>query len=69
MIRDGYLVELSMSKRTNSIPPASRHGVYSGMTLLPGEDPAAFEKFRQEIIAEYNLTGRSEVSTGNICFA
>lgn len=57
-----------MTKRTNNIPPALRHGVYSGMTLLPGEDRAAFEKSHQEIIAEYNPTGRSEESiVENLC--
>lgn len=49
-----------MSKRTNHIPPALKHGGYSGMTLLPGEDPAAFEKFHRDIVAEYNPVGRSE---------
>lgn len=49
-----------MTKQTNQIPPALQHGVYSGLTLLPGEDPAEFEKFHQEIIAEYKPEGRSE---------
>lgn len=49
-----------MSKRTNQIPPALKHGIYSGMTLLPGEDSAAFEKLHKEVIAEYNPDGPSE---------
>jgi hypothetical protein len=49
-----------MNKRANRIPPALRHGVYSGMALLPGEDPVAFQKFRDEILAEYQPVGRSE---------
>jgi hypothetical protein len=48
-----------MNKRANRIPPALRHGVYSGMALLPGEDPVAFQKFRDEILAEYQPVGRS----------
>jgi hypothetical protein len=49
-----------MKKQANRIPPALRHGVYSGLALLPGEDPDEFKKFVQEIVAEYNPTGRSE---------
>jgi hypothetical protein len=49
-----------MTKRTNRIPPALKHGVYSGMALLPGEDPAAYEKYCHEILIEYKPVGRSE---------
>jgi hypothetical protein len=49
-----------MSKRTNHIPPALKHGIYSGIGLLPGEDPAAFEKFKQELFDEFAPVGRSE---------
>jgi hypothetical protein len=57
-----------MNKPKNCIPPALKHGIYSGMTLLPSEDPAEFEKFRQEIIAEYNPVGRSEEDiVENLC--
>jgi len=34
-------------------PPALKHGVYSGLGLLPGEDPVAFEKLRAEIVVKY----------------
>jgi hypothetical protein len=61
-------LEHRMNKPKNCIPPALKHGVYSGMTLLPSEDPAEFEKFRQEIIAEYNPVGRSEEDiVENLC--
>jgi hypothetical protein len=50
-----------MVKRSNRIPPALKHGVYSGMALLPGEDPVAYEKFREEILSEHKPVGRSEV--------
>ena len=49
-----------MSKRASQIPSALKHGIYSGMTLLPGEDPEEFEKFHKELIAEYGPEGPSE---------
>jgi hypothetical protein len=49
-----------MTNRTNRIPPALKHGVYSGLALLPGEDPIAHEKFCEEILSEYKPVGRSE---------
>jgi hypothetical protein len=49
-----------MADRTNRIPPALRHGIYSGMALLPGEDRAEYEKFHRDISAEYKPVGRSE---------
>jgi hypothetical protein len=49
-----------MGKRTNRIPPALRHGIYSVIGLLPTEDPAEFEKFKQEIFDEYVPVDRSE---------
>jgi len=54
-----------MSKRKNQIPSALRHGVYSNLGPLPGEDPAEFEKFRREIFAEFNINGRSEEAIGD----
>jgi hypothetical protein len=29
--------------KANRIPPALRHGIYSGLALLPGEDPDEFK--------------------------
>ena len=52
--------EVAMSKRSKQLPPALKHGGYSGMTLLPCEDPAAFEKLYDELIAEYVPSGRHE---------
>jgi hypothetical protein len=49
-----------MSKHTNRIPPALKHGIYSGIGLLPTEDPAEFQKFKQEIFDDYAPVGRSE---------
>jgi hypothetical protein len=49
-----------MSKHTNRIPPALKHGIYSGIGLLPTEDPTEFQKFKQEIFDDYTPVGRSE---------
>lgn len=49
-----------MSKQTNRIPPALKHGCYSGMTLLPTEDRAEFDKLQRDLIDEYQPVGRSE---------
>ncbi len=48
------------SQRRRRIHPALKHGGYSGMSLLPGEDPAEFEKRHKELIAEYAPTGQHE---------
>ena len=39
---------------------ALKHGGYSGLTLLPGEDRFAFEKLRRELFAELKPQGRLE---------
>jgi hypothetical protein len=49
-----------MNKRSNKLPPALKHGVYSGMKLLPLEDPAAFEKLHNDLIDEYVPSGCHE---------
>lgn len=52
-----------MRKVTNRIPPALKHGCYSGASLLPTEDQTAFDRLHQDLIAEYTPNGRSEVLT------
>ncbi len=49
-----------MSNKNKNLPPALRHGAYSGLTILPGEDPAEFEALRDELIREHKPVGRSE---------
>jgi hypothetical protein len=49
-----------MGKHSNHVPSALKHGVYSAIGLLPTEDPAEFEKLKQEIFDEYKPVGRSE---------
>jgi hypothetical protein len=59
-----------MSKHTNRIPPALKHGIYSGIGLLSTEDPAEFQKFKQEIFDELAPIGRLEkdaVSISLVC--
>jgi hypothetical protein len=53
-------LEALMSKKTNRIPPALKHGCYSGLTLLPTEDQTAFDKLHRDLIDEYHPEGRSE---------
>lgn len=45
-----------------SAQPALKHGAYSAMSLLPGEDPAAFRKLCADLIAEYKPAGPSELA-------
>ena len=47
-----------MSKHTNRFPPALKHGIYSGIGLLPTEDPAEFQKFKQATFDELAPVGR-----------
>src|ERR1700733_5136879 len=49
-----------MGKRGNRISPALKHGAYSGTTLLPGEDPAAFERLHNDLFSELAPVGRLE---------
>src|SRR5262245_52136152 len=49
-----------MPKNRKRVPPALKHGIYSAIGLLPTEDPAEFEKFKQEIFDDYRPVGRSE---------
>ena len=49
-----------MLTRLNKVHPALKHAGYSTTTLLPGEDPAAFKKLRQDLIADLNPNGPLE---------
>jgi hypothetical protein len=46
--------------KTKTLPPALKHAAYSAMTLLPGEDPAEFEKLQKAIISELMPVGALE---------
>ena len=54
-----------MSKNSKRVPPALKHGIYSGIGLLPTESPAQFRKFRKQIFAELNVVGRLEEDIGD----
>jgi hypothetical protein len=49
-----------MHKQTPRLPPALKHGCYSGMDLLPTEDRIAFDKLHRDLVAEFQPTGVSE---------
>jgi hypothetical protein len=49
-----------MGKPTNRVPSALKHGIYSGIGLLPTEDPAEFQKFKQAVFDELAPAGRME---------
>jgi hypothetical protein len=53
-----------MSKNSKRVPPALKHGIYSGIGLLPTESRAKFRKFRKQIFADLNLVGRLEEDIG-----
>jgi hypothetical protein len=53
-----------MRKNSKRVPPALKHGIYSGFGLLPTESRAKFRKFRKQIFAELNLVGRLEEDIG-----
>ena len=46
-----------------SVPNAIKHGAYSELVMLPGEDPAAFAALKQSLFDEYKPAGPSETST------
>jgi hypothetical protein len=46
--------------KANRIPPAFKHGAYAATTVLPGEDPKAFERLHRDLIAELTPNGALE---------
>jgi hypothetical protein len=53
-------MELPMLIQLNKLHPALKHAGYSATTLLPGEDPAAFEKLHRALIDEFAPVGALE---------
>jgi hypothetical protein len=53
-----------MRKNNKRVPSALKHGIYSGLGLLPTESRARFRKFKKQIFAELNLVGRLEEDIG-----
>jgi len=55
------LMEFAMSVRVKKIHPALKHEAYSATAFLPREDAAAFEKLRQDLIAELRPMDRFRI--------
>lgn len=49
-----------MAERYKRTHPALKHGAYTSLGLLPGENRTEFEKLLQELIAEFTPRGPSE---------
>jgi hypothetical protein len=54
-----------MGKHSNRVPSALKHGLYSGIGLLPTENPAKFRKFKKQRFAELALVGPLEEDIGD----
>jgi hypothetical protein len=52
-----------MPSKPKRIPPALKHGAYSEVTLLPGEDADEFAELHRGLMAEFAPNGRSEEET------
>ena len=53
-----------MRKNGRRVPPALKHGIYSGLGPLPTESRTKFRKFREQMFAELNLVGLLEEGIG-----
>ena len=49
-----------MNQRVSRVHPALKHGAYSAMGVLPGENQAEFEKLHRELVTEHNPSGAHE---------
>ena len=49
-----------MSQRVSRVHPALKHGAYSAMGVLPGENRAEFEKLHRELVNEFSPSGALE---------
>ena len=47
-------------KKTRKTPSALKHGAYSNIAILDGEDPKKFEKLHRDLIAEFVPQGALE---------
>lgn len=48
---------------TSKTPSAFKHGAFSKLQFLPGEDPQEFEDLKASLFAEYKPSGASETET------
>jgi len=49
-----------MSQRVSRVHPALKHGAYSAMGVLPGENRAEFEKLHRELVNNFSPSGALE---------
>jgi hypothetical protein len=63
-VNQPFLEGASMRENNKRVPSALKHGIYSGLGLLPTESRARFRKFKKQIFAELNLVGRLEEDIG-----
>ena len=49
-----------MASRVKRYPPALKHGAYAATRLLPGGDPAEFDKLHWDLIADFRPEGPLE---------
>jgi hypothetical protein len=54
-----------MPKNSKRIPPALKHGIFSGLGVLPTESRAKFRKFKKQRFADLGISGPSEEDTGD----
>jgi hypothetical protein len=59
-VREVRVVEYPMSIQVKKVHPALKHAGYAATALLPGENPADFEKLHRDLIAELKPDGPLE---------
>jgi len=55
-----------VAKKSKSIPPALKYGIYSGPGVLPTESRARFRKFKKQRFADLGFSGPSEEDIGDL---
>ena len=53
-------IKMQMHDRNRKQPNALKHGAFTQMTILPGEDVRKFAKLHMDLIEEWNPTGPTE---------
>ena len=56
-----------MRKNSKRVPPALKHGIYSGFGLLPTESPAKLRKFKNKyLLSSIWLAGWRRISASKL---
>src|SRR5262245_44599111 len=53
-------IKMQMHDRNRKQPNALKHGAFTQMAILPGEDIRAFEKLHMDLIEEWHPIGPTE---------